>query len=87
MGGKISISLIVGALVAAVIWGILYDQTHNQYAQLNSYLERLAGHSDSQQSLKDNAPLYALLGGIIAGGILLALMSSGGGFIQRQSHR
>jgi hypothetical protein len=70
MGGKIGISLIDGALVAALIWGILYDQAHN--------LEHLAGHSDSQQSLKDNAPLYALLGGIIAGGILLALLTSGG---------
>jgi|GEM_PF-1639021 len=76
MGGKISISLIVGVVVAAVIWGVIYEQTNGKYAALNWTLGDY-NYRRSQQSLQDNAPIYALLGGVIAGGILLALMSSG----------
>ena len=76
MGGKISISLIVGVVVAAVIWGVIYEQTNGKYAALNWTLGDY-DYRRSQQSLQDNAPIYALLGGVIAGGILLALMSSG----------
>jgi hypothetical protein len=80
MMARVSVSLIVGAIIASVIWGVIYQQNHNQYTALNETLDRAAGNFDSlrnRQALQDNAPVYALLGGIVGGGLLLAFLSLG----------
>lgn len=79
MFGKLGLSLIVGAVATVLLWNMFYSESHSNTAYLNEYLDNLAGRQSEVAALRDSTPLYSVVGGVIAAGIVFILASLFGG--------